>query len=109
MYSYGRDMKIEFGNSYALQDWDTAWDDGDQDRWTALAGDYDIWVDLGGHLPHPYTRIDAEAWVALQPGRDQVEHLAICDDTGPIRGIGFDTREGDLRPAELGSWLGKPF
>ena len=30
-------MKIEFGNGYTLQDWGTAWGDGDQDRLIALA------------------------------------------------------------------------
>ena len=40
-------MKIEFGNGYTLQDWGTAWGDGDQDRLIALADDYDIWANPG--------------------------------------------------------------
>ena len=103
-------MKIEFGNGYALQDWDSGWNDGDRDRYIALADDYDIWVNLGDQFPHPYTLTDAEAWVALQSGRDPVEHFAICDAAGPIGGIGLNTREGDLRHStEIGYWLGKPF
>ena len=65
---------------------------------------------MGDHFPHPYMRADAEAWVALQSGRDPVKHFAICDTAGPIGGIGLSTREGDLRhSAEVGYWLGKPF
>ncbi len=89
-------MKIEFGNGYTLQDWGTAWGDGDQDRLIALADDYDIWANLGDNFPHPYNRADAEAWVALQSGRDPVEHFAICDVAGPIGGMGLTTRQGDL-------------
>ena len=89
-------MKIEFGNGYTLQDWGTAWGDGDQDRLIALADDYDIWANLGDNFSRPYTRADAEAWVALQSGRDPVEHFAICDVAGPIGGMGLTTRQGDL-------------
>ena len=77
-------MRIEFGNGYVLQDWDAAWRDGDQNRMVALADDYDIWFNLSDGFPHPYTRADAEAWVALQSGRDPAEHFAICDSAGPI-------------------------
>ena len=89
-------MEIELGNGYTLQDWGTAWGDGDQDRMITLADDYDIWANLGDIFPHPYTRADAEAWVALQSGRDPVEHFAVCDAAGPIGGMGLTTRQGDL-------------
>jgi RimJ/RimL family protein N-acetyltransferase len=103
-------MKIEFGGGYTLQDWGTAWDQGDQARLIALADDYDVWVNLADQFPHPYTRADAEAWVALQADQDPVVRFAVCDAKGPIGGIGLITREGDLRhSAELGYWLGKPF
>ncbi len=103
-------MEIEFGDGYTLPDWGTAWGDGDQDRLIALADDYDIWANLGDNFPHPYTRADAEAWVALQSGRDPVEHFAVCDAAGPIGGMGLTTRQGDLRhSAEIGYWLGRPF
>ena len=107
---YHWDMKIEFGNGYTLRDWGTAWGDGDQDRLIALADDHDVWVNLADSFPHPYTRADAEAWVALQSGRDPVEHFAVCDAAGPIGGAGLTTRAGELRhSAEIGYWLGRPF
>ena len=103
-------MKIELGNGYALQDWDSAWCDGDQDRWIALADGDDIWMNLDDNFPHPYTRTDAKAWVALQSSKDPLEHFAICDAAGPIGGIGLNTERGDSRrSAELGYLMGKPF
>ena len=105
-------MKIDIGQIYSLQDWDSAWTVGDQDRYIALAGDCGIWANLSDKFPHPYTRADAEAWVALQSGRDPVEQLAICDASGPIGAIGLRTRESGLRlrySAEFGYWLGRPF
>ena len=103
-------MNIEFGKVYSLQDWDSAGNVGGQDRFVALADDKGIWANLGEEFPHPYTRSDAEAWVALQSGREPVEQLAICDATGPIGAIGLITREGRYQhSAALGYWLGRPF
>ena len=103
-------MKIEIGNGYELQDWVSAWKHGDQDRWIALADDYDIRANLDDSFPHPYTRKDAEEWVALQSSKDPAEHFAICDAAGPIGGIGVNTQRGDsTNSAELGYFVGKPF
>lgn len=103
-------MNINIGNGYALRDWVSAWNDGDQDRWVALADDYDISVNLDDSFPHPYTRADAEEWVALQSAKDPAEHFAICDSAGPIGGIGINTERGDSPgSAELGYLVGKPF
>ena len=83
---------------------------GDQDRWIALADDYDIWSNLDDSFPHPYTRKDAEEWVSLQSSKDPAEHFAICDAAGPIGGIGVNTQRGDsTNSAELGYFVGKPF
>ena len=103
-------MKIEIGNGYALRDWVSAWNDGDRERWVAMADDYDIWSNLDDSFPHPYTRKDAEEWVALRSTKDRAEHFAICDAAGPIGGIGVNTERGDsTNSAELGYFVGKPF
>ena len=103
-------MEINLANGYLLRPWDAAWRDGDQGRFVTLANDYDIWVNLRDRFPHPYTRADAEDWIALQSGRDPTTVFAICDAEGPIGAIGLETREADYRhSAELGYWLGKPF
>ncbi len=104
------ELKIDIGNGYALRDWSSAWNDGDQDRWIALADDYDIWANLDASFPHPYTRKDAEEWVALQSAKNPVEHFATCDAEGPIGGIGLNTERADSPgSAELGYFVGKPF
>ena len=103
-------MQIELGNGYVLQDWETAWFNGDQERFIPLADDHEVWVNLSDRFSHPYTRANAEAWVSLHAGIDPVVDFAICDASGPIGGIGFQTRTDDLRhSAALGYWLGKPF
>ncbi len=103
-------MRIELSDGFTLQDWGTAWANGDQDRFLVLADDHDVWVNLRDRFPHPYTWADAESWVSLQAGRDPAVCFAICDGAGPIGDIGLTLREGDLQhSAELGYWLGKPF
>ncbi len=103
-------MEIELSNGYALRPWDAAWRDGDQGRFVTLANDYDIWINLRDRFPHPYTRADAEDWVAFQSGQDPVTAFAVCDAEGPIGAIGLETREADYRhSAVIGYWLGKPF
>ena len=103
-------MEIDLGNGYTLRPWDAAWRDGDRERFVTLANDYDVWKMLRDHFPHPYTRADAENWVALQSGRDPATVFAVCDGEGPIGAVGLEMRESDFRhSAELGYWLGKPF
>ncbi|MCE2464725.1 MAG: GNAT family N-acetyltransferase [Dehalococcoidia bacterium] len=103
-------MNIKLHDEYVLRDWPTAWAGEDQARFVALADDRDIWLNLRDRFPHPYTRENAEDWVALQQERDPIDNFAICDTRGPIGSIGLTLREGDLQhSAELGYWLGKPF
>lgn len=103
-------MAIDLANGYLLRPWDEAWQDGDKERFVALADDYDVWKNLRDRFPRPYTRADAEAWVASQSGQDPVTTFAICDAAGPIGGIGLEVRTADYRhSAELGYWLGQPF
>ncbi len=103
-------MRLELPNGVVLRPWDAAWRDGDQERFLTLADDYDVWINLRDRFPHPYTRADAEFWVALNSDQDPVTQFAICDAAGPIGGIGLDLREADYRhSAEVGYWLGQPF
>lgn len=103
-------MKIDLGNGYLLQDWETAWRDGDRERMIPLADDYEVWKNLSDSFSHPYTMAHAEAWAALHAGVTPVVDFAICDDAGPIGGIGFQTFTDEARhAAALGYWLGRPF
>ena len=75
-----------------------------------MADDYEVWVTLSDSFSHPYTRANAEAWVSLHSGMNPVVDFAVCDVSGPIGGIGFQTLTDDFRhSAALGYWLGKPF
>ena len=103
-------MQIDTANGYTLQDWPTAWATGEQDRFVALADDHDVWENLADHFPNPYTRSDAEGWVALQSGVNPPLHFAICDTEGPIGSIGLTPHQGGQHhSAEIGYWLGKPY
>lgn len=103
-------MKIDIGNGYALKDWETAWPNGDQERFIDFADDYEVWKSLSDSFSHPYTRANAESWVSLHAGVTPVVDFAICDDRGPIGGIGFRTRTNEQRhSAAIGYWLGRPF
>ena len=103
-------MQIPIGGGYNLQDWESAWRDGDQERMIRLADDYDIWANLGDSFPHPYTRAHAEEWMSLHAGVEPVIDFAVCDDEGPIGGIGLRMQTGEYRhAAALGYWLGQPF
>lgn len=103
-------MQIDLDNGYRLEDWETAWRDGDQERFIPLADDYEVWKNLSDSFSHPYTRANAEAWAALHAGVTPVTDFAVCDEYGPIGGIGFETFTDELRhSAALGYWLGRPF
>ncbi len=103
-------MQIDLGNGYSLQDWEGAWSNGDQERFIPLADDYEVWKNLSDSFSHPYTRANAEAWVSLHSGVSPVVDFAVCDELGPIGGIGFQTHTDELRhSAALGYWLGRPF
>ena len=103
-------MEIGLANGCVLRDWPSAWEDGDRERFVTLANDYDVSRQLYDRFPHPYTRADADEWIALNAKRTAVTHLAICDADGPIGSVGLTLREADYRhSAEIGYWLGQPF
>lgn len=59
-------------------------------------------------FPHPYTRADAEQWIAASAGRDGELHLAISHQGHLIGGIGVSARNDVYRHTRvLGYWLGE--
>lgn len=87
------------------------WRAGDEEALVRIANDRAVWINMSNRFPHPYTRADAEAWVAkaAQPSPDQ-RHLAIVFGSELAGGLGW-TRLPDLRTrtAEIGYWLGQPY
>lgn len=78
-------------------------------RIAELAADWDI-VRMTGRMPHPYTRADAEQFVAAaaaqDPRRDNT-FLLEAEREGVIGILGF-FHDGQPIP-EVGYWIGKPF
>jgi ribosomal-protein-alanine N-acetyltransferase len=67
------------------------------------------------NIPHPYTKANAEAWIAKRTEHTQrvgkEVSFAIRDPNNKIIGaVGADTHEpGSSHRAEIGYWLAKPY
>jgi RimJ/RimL family protein N-acetyltransferase len=76
----------------------------DAGRIAALAGEWDV-ARMTSRIPHPYSLIDADLWIA-SIGTDEfvrgVEH-----DGRLIGAVGYLV--GKDRQAEIGYWIGKPW
>jgi RimJ/RimL family protein N-acetyltransferase len=87
------------------------WRPRDVDALVRYANNRRIWLNLTDRFPHPYTRTDAEAWIArcaAQAG--QATHLAIDVDGVSVGGVGFDRGRDVYRlTADIGYWLAEPF
>jgi RimJ/RimL family protein N-acetyltransferase len=75
------------------------------------ANNPEIAKNLRDLFPHPYTRKDAENWVAYCEAQDPPPyHLAIELENEAIGGIGFEPLEDVHRfTGEIGYWIGEPF
>jgi RimJ/RimL family protein N-acetyltransferase len=75
----------------------------DAGRIAALAGDWDI-ARMTSRIPHPYSLIDADLWIA-SIGND--EFVRGVEHEGDLIGaVGYiEGEEG----AEIGYWIGKPW
>jgi RimJ/RimL family protein N-acetyltransferase len=62
-------------------------------------------------VPHPYTREDAEQWIAIATGRDPQTHFGIAVNDEIVGGIGVepDGQRVCAHDAEIGYWLGESF
>jgi len=78
----------------------------------SLAGHADnrnVWINLRDAFPHPYTRADAETFIArsLEPPETT---FAIDVDGEAAGAIGFLVgKDVERRSAEIGYWLGEPY
>lgn len=84
---------------------------GDIDDLVRLAGDRDI-AATTLRLPHPYTRADAEVWIARQAAglaRAEAVNFAIAERASEVLvGVVGLRLTADHCRAELGYWIGKP-
>lgn len=88
-------------------------------RWTPLdafelarlADNRKIWINLKDRFPYPYTRADAEAWIADCAAETGTPTQWAIDLDGPaIGGVGLE-RLSDVHrlTADIGYWIGEPY
>jgi len=87
------------------------WVPTDADLLVQLAHNRKIWINLRDRFPHPYTRADADSWIAhcaAQAGTPT--QFAIDLDGLAIGGVGLE-RFNDVHflTAEIGYWIGEPY
>jgi len=69
-----------------------------------------IWANVRDYFPHPYTEMDAEAWLAHATSEDPPRNFAIEVEGAFAGGIGMKLQSDvDRISAELGYWLGEAF
>lgn len=85
------------------------WRVGDEDSLVRYANNRKIWLNLRDRFPHPYTRADADVWVARVMDQEPPTNFAIVVGDEAVGGTGFDVKDDvERRSAEIGFWLGEP-
>jgi RimJ/RimL family protein N-acetyltransferase len=87
------------------------WREGDVQRLAEIANDLRVWRGLEDRFPHPYTRRDAEAWIAhCRAAGEPHTQFAIEEEGVVVGGIGFTRLEDVHRlTAKIGYWLSPPW
>jgi ribosomal-protein-alanine N-acetyltransferase len=87
------------------------WRESDLDGLARYANNHAVWINLRDRFPHPYTRDDAELWIArCQSQHEPILQFAIDLDGEAIGGIGLETFPDVHRmTAEIGYWVAEPF
>ncbi len=84
------------------------WKEDDETSLVRHANSYEVWRRLRDRFPHPYTRADAEQWIALARQQDPQTHFAIEVNGEAAGGIGLEPGSDiERRSAEIGYWLGE--
>lgn len=76
----------------------------DAGRIATLADDWDI-ARMTARIPHPYSLVDADQWIA-SIGTDEFVR-GVERDGELIGAVGYI--EGSVEQAEIGYWIGRPF
>ena len=86
------------------------WSEGDEGSLVRHADNHEVWRRLRDRFPHPYTRADAERWIAFTRRQGPRTHFAIEVDGEAVGGIGLELGSDiERRSAEIGYWLGEAF
>ena len=85
-----------------------SWREGDEPSLVRHADNYEVWRRLRDRFPHPYTRPDAEQWIAFARQQDPQTSFAIEVRGEAVGGIGLELGSDiERRSAEIGYWLGE--
>jgi RimJ/RimL family protein N-acetyltransferase len=87
------------------------WAPTDAHSLVRLADNRKIWINLKDRFPHPYTRADADGWIAhCAAEAGSPTQFAIDLDGLAIGGIGIERLNDVYRlTADIGYWLGEPY
>jgi RimJ/RimL family protein N-acetyltransferase len=87
------------------------WVQADAEALARLANNRKIWLNLRDRFPHPYTRADADGWIAhCEAETGTPTQFAIDLDGEAIGGIGVEMKSDVHRlTAEIGYWIGEPY
>jgi RimJ/RimL family protein N-acetyltransferase len=99
-------MRLELGQGYRVREFRS----DDVAGLVQHANNENVARNLEDRFPHPYTRQDAETWLAHIAEQDRPTQFAIATAKEVIGGIGFRLREDVYRcTAELGYWLSEDY
>jgi ribosomal-protein-alanine N-acetyltransferase len=86
------------------------WRRGDEDSLVRHANNPNVSRNMRDRFPHPYTRADADWWIAHAGAQSPQTDFAIVVDGEAAGGIGFILQEDvSRRSAEIGYWLGEAY
>jgi [ribosomal protein S5]-alanine N-acetyltransferase len=81
---------------------------GDEDDLVIAADDREIWRNVRDAFPYPYTREDAERWIAYNEALAPVLNFAVEVDERVVGGVGLVLGQDVHRhAAEVGYWLAR--
>lgn len=84
------------------------WDLGDAPSLVRHADSYRVWRGVRDRFPHPYTRAEADDWIAFARRQEPQTQFAIEVLGEAVGGIGLQLRSDIERcSAEVGYWLGE--
>ena len=98
-------MEIDLGH-FLIREWRP----GDEESLVRDANNPNVSRNMRDRFPHPYTRADADWWIARAGGQAPQTDFAIVVEGEAAGGIGFILQEDvSRRSAEIGYWLGEAY
>jgi [ribosomal protein S5]-alanine N-acetyltransferase len=84
------------------------WNEGDASSLVRHANNYEVWRHMRDQFPHPYTREDADEWIAFTQQQSPQSQFALEVNGEAVGGIGL-VLKSDVEhcSAEIGYWLGE--